>query len=635
MKRKIVAFVSAIMIAAAACPVSAFALEDGFEKKSVKAYLFSMDKSEELECLFSQALPEVPYISAEDYLDRIYTVDFTTASSGDVYTVSGNEMTITVDAAKDTVVIKNYDIRLQKETVEAEDKSEHSNYIDQLPDRTEGENKDAEFTLSDYNIDLIGEDGKVYFPLSTISDIFDPSYNAAEYVNGNIYFVASMSSESGKDGYFDRSSVYEKEERSQAMADFTYNEFCFVIDNLYACPSKAPISESILKNGMDKSLDSFSDDTRKAKELLHSTSRLDNMVGMTLLFEAFNDGGHTVFAGFLTEMDTDDLIGTSLVDSYISKMNDDNDPFSKRVQEIMASTDKDSFSDNFRELRDTNYAKLEKVKEWPGDDKTAFYVNGATAYFVFDSFDDEVIESFKWSLDYAKEKGIRNFVIDISANGGGDSDVVCYINAMINNKNKDNNNYSISMNSFASGNNIVRNYALDMDLNGTIDEKDKEVYYDFNYAIMTSEISFSCGNLMPILAKKDGVPILGWTSDGGSCMVVKHYFPDSMFYFASSIYKLITLDDLSADFEEGVEPNCLLAQITEDHRADYENFFDFVKIESFIDGFYGVEPEPSGDDTPSGTDKPASTGASNTAALVAAACAAVVILTVRRKSKAQ
>lgn len=105
MKHRIIAAAAAVTAAAASIPAQAFALDEGFEKKNVTAYLYSNDKSEEIECLFSKELSEVPYVSMEDYLDRVYTVDFTTASEGNIYTVTGNNMTVTVDAGKDTVSI--------------------------------------------------------------------------------------------------------------------------------------------------------------------------------------------------------------------------------------------------------------------------------------------------------------------------------------------------------------------------------------------------------------------------------------------------------------------------------------------------------------------------------------------------
>ena len=89
------------------------------------------------------------------------------------------------------------------------------------------------------------------------------------------------------------------------------------------------------------------------------------------------------------------------------------------------------------ELRSGKYANYELVNAW--DDKSAskLYVAGDTAVFAFDMFINEAAYHFKWSLDYAKEKGIKRFVIDLSCNTGGSAAVVMYIMAMITNKDRD------------------------------------------------------------------------------------------------------------------------------------------------------------------------------------------------------
>ena len=46
-------------------------------------------------------------------------------------------------------------------------------------------------------------------------------------------------------GYFDRSSIYNETERSQTLADYTYNELCFLFDHIYGKPSKCELSESV------------------------------------------------------------------------------------------------------------------------------------------------------------------------------------------------------------------------------------------------------------------------------------------------------------------------------------------------------------------------------------------------------
>ena len=51
------------------------------------------------------------------------------------------------------------------------------------------------------------------------------------------------------------------------------------------------------------------------------------------------------------------------------------------------------------------------------------------------------------------------------------------------------------------------------------DEKDEEVRYDFNYAVLTSRASFSCGNLLPFVMQEHGAVLLGEPTGGGSCCV--------------------------------------------------------------------------------------------------------------------
>lgn len=64
--------------------------------------------------------------------------------------------------------------------------------------------------LSKYGIDLVGEDGKLYLPLTTLSDLFSATYLAAEYVGGNLYFLKTMMESQDEDGYFDRTPIFQQ-----------------------------------------------------------------------------------------------------------------------------------------------------------------------------------------------------------------------------------------------------------------------------------------------------------------------------------------------------------------------------------------------------------------------------------------
>ena len=57
------------------------------------------------------------------------------------------------------------------------------------------------------------------------------------------------------------------------------------MDNIYGKPSKCVLSKSIAEKGFDKTLDTNSDLSRKAKKYLLSTSRAKFYMGVTLLSE--------------------------------------------------------------------------------------------------------------------------------------------------------------------------------------------------------------------------------------------------------------------------------------------------------------------------------------------------------------
>ena len=582
LKKRIITAAAAAVFAVSAFPLSAFADgEAAYEIKDVTSYLYSMDKSETLRCLFLNDLPEVPYVNVEDYLDRLYTVDFTTSSDGDVYTVSGNGFSVVTDTSKDTVTINNYDNAFGENTVEVE-KADVADYIKSGQPEVSGTNNPVNLDYSKYNIDLISDDGKVYFPLTTLSDIFDATYLAAEYIDNKLYFVQTLSVTSDADGYFDRSSVYVALERSQAMIDYTYNELCFLMDHFYGKPPKAPMSKAIAEKGFDKALDDYPE----IKTMLKSNKRVDFQMGLLLLSEALDDGGHTImFGGMLADME---LYGDNDSCEMLTKFQTEmifNDKASEIIQKQVTGDDTTELIEKARKEKLKN-ATL--VKKWDND-KAVFYVKDKTALFRFDNFEHPVVRDFVWALDYASKNGIKNFVIDIATNGGGDECISHFINTIITNKQKNNNVITTNLLNSANGNILNTKWTADLDLNGVFDDKDKSVYYDFNYAMLTSKASFSSGNLMPCMAKDRGILILGETSGGGTCMLSKHYYPDGTYYMTSGVHTMLRGDKTNVD--NGAEVVYNLTATAADGSKDYSNFYDFAKLEECINKFYNIQPE--------------------------------------------
>ena len=140
---------------------------------------------------------------------------------------------------------------------------------------------------------------------------------------------------------------------------------------------------------------------------------------------------------------------------------------------------------------------------------------------------------------------------------------------------------------------------IDLNRDGKFNDLDRQLVYDLNFAILTSRTSFSCGNLLPVLAKENGIMILGEQSGGGTCSIAKLYTPECGFYYVSNFYKFINEDgndaddgapvdeDLRKPFSNGAD--LTKYGVTDPDAAgfyDYDGFYDFEAIGALIDAFY-------------------------------------------------
>ncbi len=215
-------------------------------------------------------------------------------------------------------------------------------------------------------------------------------------------------------------------------------------------------------------------------------------------------------------------------------------------------------------------------------------IHGDTAVFVFNAFLNEAVYHFKEALDLAKEKGVKRFVIDLSCNMGGSTNIAMYMLAMMTNRNRDSYTASYRKIQTLTGNIIRTDHDVDLNLDGEINDLDKEVYYDFNYAILTSRSSYSSGNLLPCLAKNAGIPILGERSGGGACSILIIYSPERYYYTISSYTKLI--DQNGVDVDSGAELDYDLTRVEKDETGnetvDYSGMYDLNDIGEKIDEFH-------------------------------------------------
>lgn len=591
----------AIMLCVPAATAFANPVEEEltFTEKSVETYILDNEDPTSMTCLFRSDLPEMAYIPAEDYMDAIYTVDIKVEKVSDhVYKFTNENSSMTVDTEKETVTFENYDLFMLRNVELTEDEKQdyivEENPVYSDPDKV---NHTAEFDLGKYDFDITEKDGKVYFPISVLTNLLVSTYKTAVYTGEKLYiFPASQ-----EDEYLDASTIYENFMRSDAMADQNYRELCFIMDNYYGCPERVEFGKLIQEKGFDKALDEYSDQSRKAKELLKKKDNTDFILGLNVLDGIMNDGGHNVVSYYpimeLTETHPDLVLSQKLIE----RLSNPEDPVAPYIYNFQAPESSIRGS-AYMISKIPVYQKLEVLGTWNAPQPTpedpnaetvcaALYVYDDTGIFEFGSFNDESAKGFKEALDIAKEKGLKNILVDLTTNGGGEDTVLRYMMTLM----ADYGDLPPTLT--VTGNKISRPTKSDKNLDGVYDEKDNAVKYDFNFGLLISDYSFSCGHILPVVAKNNNIMLIGTEkTGGGSCAVQFSYLSNGYDLRMSSILKF--RDNEGNDTDLGVAPHYVIANaLTNEDMAgvdmnDFSTYptvpelYDMAKIDSLFDDYY-------------------------------------------------
>ena len=424
-----------------------------------------------------------------------------------------------------------------------------------------------------YHIPLHGEADDVCLPLATLSDVFTNlaymyvSFNGEKvYVNFDNLLDPAWQRDPD---YAD--PIYRRADRPADLAAFAYNELCFAVDTFYGYPGCAPINDALMQRGLDGALQTFSDTSRRCRELLMSEKLGEYAAGSVILSALLEDGGHTgmnfgalytekpEFADYAIDRAMADAQGGADMTAYVAYR--EKVALRKRLQQRRRDA-----------LGSGHYAE-----------------KGDTAVIWFDSF---MYDFDGWSSWYrgegpkpegdqmrhvidglnraAQNPAIQNVVFDLSCNTGGSADMVVAILSLI-----------AEVPQFDAENRLIhrvvtQKYRVDRNFDGAFDEKDAEVRYDFRYGVLTSRLSFSCGNLMPSLMKDMGMAVLGETSGGGTCAVEMHATPEGLAYqFSSGLGRLVNA--AGEPIEEGVPVDAAL---------DEDAFYDLIALSDAMNRAY-------------------------------------------------
>lgn len=558
-----------------------------YDVRNIDVISFEGNNKGEATCRFYNDLPTIPYIDINSYYNFLLDKDVEISKvQNDTYLVKTYLGEATINVKDDILHSEDYNQFINTTFYRSGDS--RNVYYDGLPmlkpAELHSDKNPVEKTIdfSEYKIDFKYDNGKIWAPLITFSDMFKGVTMIQTFYNGDKIYLVDSNSPSNPYFYTREyytsitDTFYKGGVRDEKVAELSYYEMCFTVDHYYGYPGRTPIESSIKENGLDYTLDNFSDSTRMTKQYLLSTDVEEYIAGILMLDNLFDDGGHSVI-----------FSGARL----FTETNAFKEKFS--YQKILEEYENSGYVE-LPEREMIDYIELQRVRREATNGKTTAY-KGDTYLFCFDSFNMDVskwnaylngqtqilpndaIGNFFRALEEAESiPGIKNFVIDLSINGGGFGDVVMYMMAVLTGS------ASMYFYDHIDERHIRQDYLADINLDGKFDELDKVPPYDFNFGFLCSDISFSCANLLPALAKDAGIALLGQKTGGGACAVLDNCSMEGLYYRLSSYVHLN--DTKFNSIDAGVDVHYDL--FTTEDGISFDNVYNLDLLSENMNEFY-------------------------------------------------
>ena len=569
-----------------------------FTLKAMTGYHYSYNERISVNTYFrSDRLVQLPYISLKEYYRLLLGRDLLveTLENGKYKVTSGNGGIAIIDTNSDTLESDDYQNFITT-TIYRQDGVSNV-YYDGAPflrvNRVEEDVTPVKKVINfrKYGINLFGKESDLFLPLVTASNMFmGPTMLTCFYDKNNVYFIDPNGEILSTDQVLYNTeyltgilSFFHDGKRSDSEAKFSYGQLCFFVDTYYGLPGREYLHELLASSrDLDNTLLNMNELTRKTRSLLMSRKVHEYYAGIYMLSDMLSDAGHSVF--------DQGMLMTLYMDRALSA----------KVSETLSAVPYRGGQCAAPRNIDSAYSSaLSNARRASGISDFSTINEGDTLIFTFDSFmfdiaswvdyyknpqentlPDDAITLFRDLLEICSEDGeTKNIVLDISANGGGFGDMVI---AMMGLMGKPTYQHSHDM---VNNNYTTVYYDFDANFDGVFDEKDKEYKYNFNFAILTSGYSFSCGNMLPLIAKENGIMTIGDKSGGGSCAVLDAITAEGLYIRSSSQDHMTFLNGDEAEF--GVDVDYKLVN-KNGETYDFSNFFNIEIIGREMNNFYGA-----------------------------------------------
>ena len=400
--------------------------------------------------------------------------------------------------------------------------------------------------LGEYDIHFILQDGMILLPMQTLMCFLVAiPFGGMLCYNGEGIFLGGSTmlckdaydAETGmiKTVYTEMGDLYYSvapKMRSKELAEFGAHEFCLEMDCFYG-----------LKD-------------------IHGIDSFYDLLINTGLLQRFLDPDPAVADKALQELINfylDDLHSAYLANSWATG----------RDKEMISASGYSSAA--YAEL--SNMYK-QFMNAFMPDGRPAYQEIGDTAYVTFDEFEANGLDYYAMDMDddasiqdtislmmFAHRKitrensPIRNVVLDLTMNDGGDADAAVFVISWFLGEGQ-----ISQMNTFTEAR-ATNVYRADANLDRVFDSDDC-LYHTYNLYCLCSPLSFSCGNLVPWAFHASGqVTLIGDTTGGGSCIVLPMATAWGTIFQTSSPNRLSFIRNGSYyDIDMGVNPDTHLSR---------------------------------------------------------------------------
>ena len=417
------------------------------------------------------------------------------------------------------------------------------------------------YNLGQFNIDIVKDKyGNMYAPLTVMGDILFSTIGYGFGYNGkDYYYYNGMGDSLVNERYYSESPFAQSLTKSEEMAEYTYNALCFSLKYVYGLREIRGITNP------DAFLTNFN-----FKDLIKSTNNDEYGRGINLFAAKWLYEGH---AGLTYQSPSKVSDGLNLKDIYSSNLREHNERYNQlwgahnKLTALRNNAQKkvglDIYDNKMAVIRFDEYVKYEadNSKEINVDDYSYEDLEVMGSELLFE-------KAFK---EITQIPTIEDIVIDNSLNTGGHINAIAFLEAYMTA------HPSLTTYHMNQGEVSEVYYKVDLNYDGTYGGAGDTYEGQYNFYILNSKSSFSCGNFLPTIMKSRNLgKLVGQPSGGGVCVVGGFATACGTFLRNSQNRQMGYYDEEQEEFvcfENGIEPDI---KFTEDNFYDLEKLYNAI-----------------------------------------------------------